>query len=215
MSGATARAARFERHPPESLASAFFGLAASPSARTGFDSIHIPRKRHFRDATVGSMSTRSTRGLARDPDHSSRGVSTLRTSIAGASAVGAPRSPPRATLPPSPSPGGHPPPLPVRRTQPTTARWRTADASPPPPRLPATSNQTPPRAPSSTPAPVIAPVATPRPPFAPTIPRSHAHPPRRASEARSAAGRTRRPARLPPSARRGRRRRVPSGTDPR
>ena len=34
------------------------------------------------------MSTRSTRGLARDPDRSSRGGSTHRTSIAGASAVG-------------------------------------------------------------------------------------------------------------------------------
>ena len=37
------------------------------------------------------MSTRSTRGLARDPDRSSRGGSTHRTSIAGASAVDVPR----------------------------------------------------------------------------------------------------------------------------
>jgi len=39
------------------------------------------------------MSTRSTRGLARDPDRSSRGGSTHRTSIAGASAVDVPRNP--------------------------------------------------------------------------------------------------------------------------
>ena len=79
------------------------------------------------------MSTRSTRGLARDPDHSSRGVSTLRTSIAGASAVGAPRrSSPRD--PSSVSVSGRAPPATSRPSDPTydgalAHRRRTAAAS--------------------------------------------------------------------------------------
>ena len=206
---ATARAARFERHPSESLSSAS-RLAASWSSQIGSIPIILgngisvtrrsaPCRRARRADSRATPTAPPVAGAPTEPPSPAPRPSTF------------PGGPFRAILISSPSPGGHPSPLPVRRARPTTAR-RTADAPPPPPRLPATSNQTPLRAPSPTPAPVIAPAATHRPPFSPTVPRRRRL---RASEARSAAGRTRRPARLPPSAPRGNRRRVPSGTGPR